>query len=418
MVDPRRQASMIFVLVAALFAVCTHAHETVKAAFESDFYDFGNYYFFSKAASQGYNPYILDGAAVEKMRQGYGISALVLPLTGHSPIFFFLIRWVTAMPYRAASLLWLLLNEAALLASLALIARLVLEEVPDINRGFFIAGGLFFVFAFHPLVENIALGQINFLILLFFILCLYFLRGGRHALAGVMMGLAIIIKPNFAIFLPFFLWKRCYRLAACAFVVVLAAEIAAVFLYGPAIELAYLAVPIRNFLLSSPHATSVNNLSLWQLMSRLSGPGAPGGAAAPLMFPAAAVGCLACAVFAFVRTKGRFRRVDPVFMLEFSLFLLLNFIICPEVHEHQYVFLYLPILLTWALTMQRPQAGHAALFLSAFLCVALRYSLVQFSAFHTGVPAIFTGLKLYGIMAFFFLVASMIRGGTPGIERR
>ena len=138
--------------------------------------------------------------------------------------------------------------------------------------------------------------------------------------------------------------------------------------------------------------------------------------------------------------------MDMKFMLEFSLIILALFIVFPHVMEHHFVILYLPIVVIWALLIEHfdpfapplrrgsgstpskpwslgggrrgadPRAVIA--FLISFLLIGLKYAWGRFPTLGGGLISLVTGLKLYGVIILFFLVAAMIRGCAPGAERR
>ena len=90
--------------------------------------------------------------------------------------------------------------------------------------------------------------------------------------------------------------------------------------------------------------------------------------------------------------------------LEFSLFTTLCFIISPYLHENHLVVLYLPLLSVWVLLEKIKTKRYFALFIIAYLLLGLKYSLNRFPLFHSGLPTIFTGLKLAGCFVLYFLI--------------
>jgi Gpi18-like mannosyltransferase len=64
------------------------------------------------------------------------------------------------------------------------------------------------------LVREIRLGQTDFLILLFIFLCLLFIERGKESVAGVFLALSVLIKPTALIFVPYFLYKKEFRVVA------------------------------------------------------------------------------------------------------------------------------------------------------------------------------------------------------------
>jgi hypothetical protein len=65
------------------------------------------------------------------------------------------------------------------------------------------------------------------------------------------------------------------------------------------------------------------------------------------------------------------------------------------------------LLLGFILYEEKP--SHYIVFILAYLFLGLRYSLISFPQFHSGVLAIFSGGKLFGVIILFFLVGKFIQ---------
>jgi hypothetical protein len=113
-------------------------------------------------------------------------------------------------------------------------------------------------------------------------------------------------------------------------------------------------------------------------------------------------------VYSLYNTREKFTRVDTKFILEFSLFVMFILIVSPVVHEHHYIFLYIPILFLWVYLSSNTIFIPAILFISAFLLIGSRYSLEKFPPFSAGPLAVFTGFKTYGVIILFFLTSYII----------
>lgn len=399
--------TVFFILVVA-FACLSYFHELTKAIVDIGLEDFGNYYFYSKAIWLNHNIYTMDEATMERLRISFNMPAFSHP-TGHSPAFFFLVRPITFFDFESASRIWLMLNSLLLFASLFIILKLVCEKLADAEKNFIAASSLFMVLSFQPLIENMYNGQNNALVLFFFVLALYFMKEKRFFLAGVILALGIIPKPSFGLILPFFLWKRCYRVFFAASISLAAAELLPILLYGKGVVFSYWTIGAKEMLLNCMNSAfipmSMPDYSLAALANRMSNFDRH---FAAVLFGAAVVFSIILSLYAVYVTRRKFKNFDMEFILEFSLILTLVFIIFLVIHEHHYIILYLPIISVWAGLSRDTKVVPAILFVVSFLLIALKYSLVRFPLFNSGFLSIFSGFKLYGVMILFFLTAYLI----------
>lgn len=93
---------------------------------------------------------------------------------------------------------------------------------------------------FHPLVWGYELGQVQVFINLAIALAVLAAMRGRPALAGALLGLCCLFKPQYAVILAWAAWRRQGRLAAGLLAVAGAGTLAAIALYGWAVHLEYL----------------------------------------------------------------------------------------------------------------------------------------------------------------------------------
>jgi Glycosyltransferase family 87 len=141
------------------------------------------------------------------------------------------------LPYGVAHVLWFLLSQVALAVSLALLARcLAMAVAPQAVAGTRmdvlvrlrsprIAFAVLFCAAAvcQPVTDSLRLGQSTPLLLLGFALLIYGEVFNRPVMAGVGLGLAILIKLFPAVLLVYYLWRGRYRfcVAACGFIIAL-----------------------------------------------------------------------------------------------------------------------------------------------------------------------------------------------------
>ncbi|MGZ3678778.1 MAG: glycosyltransferase family 87 protein [Ktedonobacterales bacterium] len=141
------------------------------------------------------------------------------------------------LPYGVAHVLWFLLSQVALVASLMLLARcLAVAVAPEAVAGTRTGAlarlrspGTAFAVLFcaaalcQPVTDSLRLGQSTPLLLLGFALLIYGEVFNRPVMAGVGLGLAILIKLFPAVLFVYYLWRGRYRLcvAACGFIIAL-----------------------------------------------------------------------------------------------------------------------------------------------------------------------------------------------------
>lgn len=407
----KHPAFVAFLVLAALFSLFTYSHEAIKMALYRNFGDFGNYYFFSKAMRLHYDIYALSEAAKAELTAQFGMPEFVSAYTGHSPGFFLFFQGLTFLKYHTAVLVWFFLNNLFLAASVLIILKLVFEKIANCDRAFVGLSAVFLVFSFQPLLENMALGQINLLILLFFAGCLYFLNEKRFILAGILLGLGVVIKPHLGILLFFFLWKGCWRTFFAALISFSFLEVVPALLYGPHLALGYYGI-VYQFFAMYARDVSMFNLSLGALINRLMDASTHQGL---FLFAAIIKYSISLGLLFFLArtTKGKFRSLDTKFILGFSLAIAFILIAFSVTHEHHYLFLYIPIIFLWALLTKQAKSGPALWFMVSFLLIALKYSLQGFPAFSAGWLAVYSGMKLYGVIILFFLLAYSI-AADPG----
>lgn len=135
------------------------------------------------------------------------------------PIMALLLRPLAGMPPLGGALLWFYLKVLMAFAAFYWAFRLV--ETPGQALPIW-AKGLAVALSLRPILGDLAHGNINIFILFLVMAALYAFRRGRDATCGLLLGLAIACKVTPLLFVPYFLWKRSWRvLAGCAFGLVL-----------------------------------------------------------------------------------------------------------------------------------------------------------------------------------------------------
>jgi alpha-1,2-mannosyltransferase len=117
---------------------------------------------------------------------------------------------LTLLPFKAAAILWLILNYSLLIGSSFLLVRLLFPA----QRRHWLVGALALsaiLALFQPVRASLHWGQVDILILSLLALSLSDLAYGKDGRSGVWLALAIAIKPFLGVFVLFLLWKRSYR---------------------------------------------------------------------------------------------------------------------------------------------------------------------------------------------------------------
>lgn len=130
----------------------------------------------------------------------------------YSPFFALLVAPIGLLPHSYAELFWLLGMCVCLFFVIKMAKKMIMGDKPP--PAYFYLLSLLLASKF--LVREITLGQTDFLILLFIFLCLLFLGRGKEFLAGIFLALSILIKPTSLIFIPYFLYKKRFKLTGSA----------------------------------------------------------------------------------------------------------------------------------------------------------------------------------------------------------
>lgn len=378
----------VFIVVAALFAFFTCAHMVMKEAVSSPFNDFRNYWLNAQLLNEGYNAW-QDMPRVEERRNEL-IAAHDMVITGpplHSPGFFVLFRPFSVLPPRAAALLWLACGLAAAAAGLAVFLR---------RFGMFrprelLLSGLFLVFSFWPMTEQVHDGQPNLFILALLCCVLCAFEGGYFFLAGLLFGFTVQLREYLAVAALFFLLTRNWRALAGFVSGVLVLKLCAALMFGMRAEPSYWQSLTAMFAGKVfPLVANISfQASLWRFLAPVTGSFLPG---------AVFVACMAA--FAFLAWKRARGKGDGT--RGFLAFIVLAVIASPWVHESHLIIL-LPAFLLALPMMRDAKPVTVGLFAAVYLLMGLKYSLNSFPVFFTGLPAVCSMGKTAGLILLFFL---------------
>ncbi len=129
------------------------------------------------------------------------------------PIMAVLLEPLTYLPPRIGALTWFYLKVAMALLSLHWVFRLVESEGVPFPAW---AKALTILCSLKPIIDDLNHGNVNLFILFLVVAALTAYRLRRDFLAGTILALGIACKVTPALFVPYFLWKRSWRvLAGC-----------------------------------------------------------------------------------------------------------------------------------------------------------------------------------------------------------
>lgn len=147
--------------------------------------------------------------ALRELDQGKDIyNAYIHP---NSPMMVVLLRPFAYLPPLLAGLAWFYLKVGLTLVALHWVFRLVRDtDLPWPPW----AKVVTVLLALRPILGDLSHGNVNLLILFLLVGCLYAFSRGRELTAGCVLALAVACKVTPALFLPYFLWKRQWKVLA------------------------------------------------------------------------------------------------------------------------------------------------------------------------------------------------------------
>ncbi len=285
----------------------------------------------------------------------------------HPPFDALLFAPLALLPYNLAALLW----SALSFALYVWIAITIIGEL-DIQlaghwRILLIGMGL----CWYPLLMHIALGQLSLLIVGCLIGCWALLRHQRDGWAGVLLGLACLIKLYPALLVLVLLLRRRWRAAGAALGTIAAGGLLTLLLVGPGDVLRYGMQVISQA--TGEHGLSPVNASLAGVLGRLLSTGpwvtplvdAPRAASA--LFVLIALGLLTLLARQQTRLAPTAAGDDRAWALGCIAMLLLS----PITWQHSFPALLLPLGLLLRNAQLRPERAGIALLLLTALLVSL-----------------------------------------------
>jgi N-acetylglucosaminyl-diphospho-decaprenol L-rhamnosyltransferase len=390
--DGARTVAVLLVLAVAL-GVARYANELARLAADAPFIDFAHYYTYATLVAQRANPF--DAEAVARVDAALGVRRAGAA-ANYPPFFYVLMQPWVWLPFKVSAIAWLAAAQVAVGTSVVLAMR----RVPAAHPAAVVAAALV-VLNYQPLTESLALGQVNWLLLLLLTVAWWAVRGARPWTAALALGIAAHVKPQFAVMIPLLWWVGQGAVAARALAVAATAAGAGVAILGWRHHADYLA-----YILAMPgylHAWS-ENISPHATLHRVLD-GAVGSRAVEglTLVVAAAV------VIAFARALPRaVAPASAAFDWAWGLGLTAGLLLSPLAEEHHLVVLLLPITLL-LLRVEACRAGTASVLVLSVLLIAARYSLARFPALHSGPDALLMVGKLAGVAGLAYVLARRLR---------
>ncbi len=308
--------------------------------------DFPSFYWAAKlvfgSGVSPYGPHVFDNAELLLQQE-------IFPYL-YPPPSLLLFYPFTLMDYGTAKRIMLLLNHSVLL----FFAYLFLVKLLDLDLKKPLGAAIFFfcfvyILSFYPLVITLNHGQINLIVLTLICLCWYAVKiQAREIYAAIPLAAAILLKTYPVLFLPLLLFNRKYRALAWTLGLVAAVTLLAYAILPPAVWGDWVAhvlpsggygnTPYGLFLPSKTANQSINGFTLRLFVDNefnyaiFLGQGLE--TRVPYLLAAIVAGTTLGLCYLAARKRDKTDSLD----LQFSLTLLMMFLVAPLSWEHHLVF--------------------------------------------------------------------------------
>jgi hypothetical protein len=259
-------------------------------------------------------------------------------------------------------------------------------------------------FNYQPLVESLALGQANVLLLLLVTLAWWGARTGHPWVAAASVAVCPFVKVQYALILPALWWMKQPRILRGALLFIAIGVTVSLAVLGPAHHTAYI-----RYLLNPPDylRTWTANLSPGAIFHRLLSPHGE----ARLLADGLTLAVDAILVVIVARAIPRGVRPDsPVFDWAWALVVTAIPLVSPLTEEHHLTVLLLPLALLLLARWDMPlRSAESGLLLASVLLLGSRYSLERFPVFQAGIPSLLAGGKLVGALCLAWLLTRVLK---------
>lgn len=394
---PSRLAGLSLCLaLVVLFGLFRYLHMLALLLWEAPFIDFAHYYTYATVIRLGQDAF--DPQAVARVDALLAIRRAGAA-ANYPPLFYVLMQPWALMAFRPAAVAWFALSQACVFGAFALCLR---RFVPPSPVG--VAAALFVAFNYQPLVESLALGQVNALLLLLVTLAWWGARAGHPWVAAASVALCPFLKVQYALLLPALWWMRQWRVLGRALSLVAIGLAVSLAVLGPAHHAEYV-----RYLLAPPDylRTWTANISLGATLHRLLSPHGEAWLLADGL--TLAVDALLVALFARALPRG-VSPASPTFDWAWALVVTAIPLLSPLTEEHHLTVLLFPLamilLARWEMALLSAESG---LLLASVLLLGSRYSLERFPVLHAGIPSLLAGGKLAGALCLAWLLTRVLR---------
>jgi hypothetical protein len=395
----RRTGLTLFLVLVVLFSLFRYLHALAVLLWEVPFIDFAHYYTYASVVRLGHSPF--DPQAVAQVDALLAIRRAGAA-ANYPPLFYVLMQPWTLAAFRPAAVTWFLLSQACVFGALALCLRRF-EPLSSIG----VAATLFVAFNYQPLIENLALGQINPLLLLLVTLAWWGARAERPWVAAACVALCPLVKVQYALLLPALWWMGQRRILGRALLLIAVGVTLGLAALGPAHHVEYL-----RYLVAPPDYlyTWTANLSPGATLHRLWSP--HGEARLLATGLTLAVDVLLVVVFARAIPRG-VSSASPAFDWAWALAVTAIPLLSPLTEEHHLVVLLFPLsLLLLTRWDTDPLSVRSIVLLGSVLLLGSRYSLERFPVFHEGNLSLLATGKLVGTICLAWLLTRVLREPT------
>lgn len=374
----------------AMFAYLTFLYTSLVFLVErSRQADFANYYFYSQLLHRDVNVYAVSSEELQKQEVRAELPIRVAGRAEYSPIFFALFGTLASLPFTTALWIWGALTVASVTGVLFALGRIGASELGAASLPL----AVLVVTLSQPLIENVALGQVNTFLLLGTVLAVLLEREGAQGVAAAawIVAAMALLKPQWSLLAVAFASHRrrgvFFTHLAGAY---LAGRLWGVFHFGPEVEAAYW---YRLLGLLDSSSLWHRNLSLSSVWAHLMPDHRTLATAVSLSLSVVLVVALVRECLTYPGERLRERA---------ALAVCVTLIVSPLTEEHHLVAMAFPLLLAFG-AAPGTLRGTALLSL-AFVLVQLRYSFLRFETMLAGPLFLLQAAPLAGIGIVAFLI--------------
>ena len=183
-------------------------------------------------------------------------------LNYHPPIAAVLLVPLSYLPYKDAAIIWTVLSIILYTISGWLVFRELKIHLPREYLLIFFG----FSFSWHPFLMNIGLGQWSIVIGFFIVLCWICLRHDRNILAGIILGLACLIKFYPGLLIVYMLLMKRWKALVTTILVVMLGTIIIALVVGPKEVVYYFTTILPSD--TNRYSTSPENYSILGILGK------------------------------------------------------------------------------------------------------------------------------------------------------